>query len=389
MRKFFSALSELLRKPQYERLLVIMLPCIAVAVSAAIVAPQLSIYRANRAAALSELADSQAPQGSAQEQSDWPQLYLNAYSTGEDMYISVLDDSGSAVTGIRFRLVLTSPAGDEIVCATYDDGGCYLVELLPGDYTVSMSPQEGYRTADSIVCTVSSATHHAASLDKLTPGLNIVGGKLYYQSIDGRLARAVGLDLSCYNGRIEWDALKEQGVGFVILRLGGRGWGTGMIYRDTRFYEYLDAASDAGLNIGVYFYSTAVSVTEAAEEAEFIARTLAGTPLDLPVYLDCEYSGKYPNGRADRLSRAQRADILNVFAGTLRQYGYNTGFYSGTYFIGQELGSAALAPYSVWIANYTKNNALPSVSYRYDIWQYTESGRVRGVYGHVDINVLL
>ncbi len=387
MKDFFAKLLEKASQPKIERLLMILLPCLALAICAAILSPSISVYRANKTAALNALNATPEPTP-IQEQEDWTQLYLNATSTSEDLYITVCDASGSPVTGVRFQLTLISPNGDEIICTTYEDGGCYLVELVPGKYSISMSSCEGYKTAESIECEVFSATHYAASLDSLSPGLNVVDGKLYYRSVDGRTARSIGLDISCYNEFVDFDALREQGIDFVILRVGGRGWGSGNIYLDTSFYKYFIEAREAGLKVGVYFYSTATSLSEAAEEAKFIADMLNGAPLELPVYFDSEYSGSYPYGRADRLSPALRQAILTVFADTLKQRGYETGFYSGTYFIQEELSYQIIAPYSVWIANYTANNALPSVNYKYDLWQYTESGRISGISGTVDINVV-
>lgn len=395
MKNFFKNIISALVREENERRLIIILPCLAVMMCALILAPELRALRHNlKAVAASaelspaaEAALSSPPEGDEAE-AEYIPVYLTATSGGEDLFISVCGGDGAPISGTRFTLTLTTPTGDEIICATYADGSCYLVELLPGEYTIRMSPQEGYRAAEDIRCQVSSATHEAPSLEELEPGLNIVEGKLYYLGADGRAARAVGLDLSCYNGRIDWELIKAQGIDFVILRLGGRGWGSGLIYSDTRFLEYFDAAKAAGLNVGVYFYSTAINQHEAIEEAEYIMDKLRGAPLELPVFLDCEYSGSYPNGRADMLGRDTRGEIITAFSKTLTSRGYRAGFYSGSYYISHELDRAALAGQCVWIANYTKNNALPAVDFRYDIWQYTANGRIAGVFGPVDINVV-
>lgn len=390
MKEFFKRLLRWAQDEHHERLLIIILPCLAIAVSALIVAPQLTVYRANRAAAMQYVQERSSSENEpvGADSADIP-VYISAASAGEDMFISVCGADGAPLAGVRFHLTLTTPDGNEILCSTYTDGSCYLVELAPGVYTVAMSPEDGYVTPAPVECTVTSLTHEAESLDALVPGLNSVGGKLYYQDIKGRRAAAIGVDLSCFNRSVDWDALREQGVDFVILRVGGRGWGSGHIYIDQLFREYFDAARRAGLSVGVYFYSTAINTREAAEEAEFVISTLRGAPLDMPVYLDTEYSGSYPRGRADRLSAAERMDILTVFSSKLRQHGYKSGIYSGVYYIEHELDVSLLGGQSVWIANYTRNNALPSASYDYDIWQYTESGRIRGIYGTVDINVIL
>lgn len=389
MKNTLAKLRELITN--YERWLIIILPSLAVLISILIVAPPLSVYMANRRAAreaLSATEDVSTPPIETEPSNTEPvAVYLTAYSTGKDMLISVCDDDGTPIAGERFSLVLTTPSGDEIICSTYADGSCYLVELTPGIYTVSMEVTEGYITPEPVSCVVISITHQAPTLEQLVPGLNIVDGRLYYLSVLGTLATSVGLDLSCYNGRIEWDTLREQGLDYVILRVGGRGWGSGTIYEDTRFREYFAAAKEVGLNVGVYFYSTATDVEEAIEEAEFIIEKLHGAALEMPVFFDTEYSGRYPYGRADRLSQAERKEIINAFCTTLQNCGYKTGVYSGVYYIDHELSYRSIAAQTVWIANYTANNALPRVDFNYDIWQYTESGRVRGVFGPVDINV--
>lgn len=388
MKKIFSALRAKAGEPEFEKKLVILLPVFALIIAALIITPQLKVYIQNRSPSVSP-AVTEPPAAAADEDSAADmQLYISAYSENEDMFISVCGEDGVPVTGVRFQLSLVDDNGDEIICSTYTDGSCYLVELAPTIYTVSMSPQDGYKTAEPVECVVSSLTHQAPSLEQLVPGLNDVNGKLYYLSEHGELASAIGLDLSCYNGRIEWDILRERGLDFLILRLGGRGWGSGLLYTDTRFREYFNEAKKAGFDIGVYFYSTATSVSEAVDEAKFVISTLGGAPLEMPVFLDCEYSGNYPNGRADKLTIYQRAEIISAFSTVIRSAGYESGLYSGTYFIDTEIDPDSLSQQSVWIANYTANNALPRVDFPYELWQYTESGKVRGVFGYVDINVL-
>ncbi|MBP3539702.1 MAG: hypothetical protein J6J62_07645 [Oscillospiraceae bacterium] len=387
MKNFVAKLRSLIIK--YEKPLIIILPCLAALISLLIIIPPLSVYIANRQAARDALptAAQDMPQESAAPESDALQVYLSAYSTGEDMLISVCDAAGNPISGERFSLVLTTDAGDEIICSTYADGSCYLVELTPGIYTVTMEEKAGYISAEPVSCVVSSITHQAPTLEQLVPGLNEVDGRLYYLNELGEMATSIGLDLSCYNGRIEWDMLREQGLDYVILRVGGRGWGSGTVYEDALFREYFLAAKEVGLNVGVYFYSTATNVEEAIDEAEFVIDRLDGASLEMPIFLDAEYSGRYPYGRADSLNRLQRAEIINAFSATLRSCGYETGVYSGVYYLNRELHRTSFAGQTVWIANYTANNALPRVNFDYDIWQYTESGRVRGVFGPVDINV--
>ena len=138
-------------------------------------------------------------------------------------------------------------------------------------------------------------------------GLKEIGGKLYYFDINGVKASSLGVDVSFYNNKIDWNLVKAQGIDFAIIRIGGRGWGTGQIYDDRQTQWNLIAAHDAGLDVGAYFYSTAVNATEAVEEAEASLMKLNGMTLQLPLFIDMETSGDYPNGRSDTLTAGRRA----------------------------------------------------------------------------------
>ena len=137
----------------------------------------------------------------------------------------------------------------------------------------------------------------------LLTGLHLIDGKLHYFNEYGEHAKSLGVDVSYHNKGINWEAVRAQGIDFAIIRLGYRGWETGLLHEDVCFRQNLLGAKAAGLKVGVYLYSTAVNVREAQEEAAFILTLLNGVKLDLPVYLDTEQSGEYPFGRADRLHK--------------------------------------------------------------------------------------
>lgn len=219
-------------------------------------------------------------------------------------------------------------------------------------------------------------------------GLKQIGGKLYYFNQYAVKAKSLGVDVSYYNSDIDWDVVKAQGIDFVIIRIGGRGWTSGLLYDDCRMREYLRSARKAGLQLGAYFYSTATTPYEAVEEASVAVRTLDGIPLDLPLYIDMEFSGEYPKGRADRLTPSERAGIATAFCETVRSSGYQPGVYAGQNFFKAYLDYNAVSRYSIWLASYTTNNELPLFDKRYDLWQFTERGRVDGIRGIVDLNVI-
>lgn len=220
------------------------------------------------------------------------------------------------------------------------------------------------------------------------PGLKNIDGKIYYFNQHGQRAKSLGIDVSFYNKGINWPAVKAQGIDFAIIRAGGRGWETGLIYDDDCFRQNLDGARAAGLKVGVYFYSTAINAAEAVQEANYVIKCLNGTKLDFPIFFDIEQSGEYPYGRADRLNKTLRSDTVNAFCSTVVNSGYRAGIYSGQSFLKYHIDYNSLSQYYIWLASYTRNNRLPSFSAHYDMWQFTDSGVVNGIRGKVDMNAI-
>ena len=219
-------------------------------------------------------------------------------------------------------------------------------------------------------------------------GLHLIGGKYFYFDAAGVMADAVGVDVSVYNEAIDWKAVRSQGISFAIIRVGGRGWTSGSIYGDLRAREYLRGAREAGLQIGVYFFSTAVNAEEAVREADDVLHTLEGHTLALPIFIDVEYSGEYPEGRADKLSAPERAAVVSAFCKRVESAGYRAGVYSGQYFYRHSIDFAPLTHYTVWLASYTADRLPPAFEWPYDILQFTDRGNVKGILCGVDMDVL-
>ena len=226
-------------------------------------------------------------------------------------------------------------------------------------------------------------------------GLKSIDGKLYYFDDSGVKASSLGIDVSYFNGEIDWNKVKAQGIDFAIIRVAGRTWGSGTLFEDSNSYkqmenggEYLQQAKAAGLKVGVYVYSSAINTNEAVEEASLALNILNGTALDLPVYIDMEYSGDYPNGRADKLTAQQRYEIVEAFCTTVKSGGYTPGVYAGQYYFENgALNLSQVSKYNVWLASYTRDQKLPSFS-GYNMWQFTSAGTVNGISGNVDLDVI-
>ncbi len=219
-------------------------------------------------------------------------------------------------------------------------------------------------------------------------GLHLIDGSLHYFNRNGLAASSLGVDVSYHNKGINWEAVKAQGIDFAIIRLGYRGWETGILHPDTRFVQNLRGARAAGLKVGVYLYSTAINAGEAAAEASYALSMLNGFSLDLPVYLDTEQSGDYPHGRADRLSKSRRYEVITSFCRTIEEGGYRAGVYSGQNFLKNHVAFHTISRYPVWLASYTVYNRLPDFPYDYDMWQFTDRGVVSGIRGIADLNAV-
>ena len=198
------------------------------------------------------------------------------------------------------------------------------------------------------------------------------------------LATRWGVDVSNYQGRIDWQSLKQQGIEFAYLRLGMRGYGEkGTLYNDRSFASYYDGAKAAGIDVGVYFFSQAVTVREAADEALYALQLLDGRALDLPVYYDWEpvsADDSRTSGYDCRYLTAGAAAFCNV----IQQGGYTPGVYLNRQQGYYRYDLRALSGRSLWVADYAD---YPDFYYAYDVWQYDDRAHLDGVSEIVDLNL--
>lgn len=194
----------------------------------------------------------------------------------------------------------------------------------------------------------------------------------------------LGIDVSAHQKEIDWTQVAEAGIEFVMVRLGYRGYGTGVVHADDYVQANLQGAREAGLLVGAYFYSQAVSTEEAVEEAEFALGILGDFQLDLPLAYDWEYvSEEARTGLAD--SRLV-TDCALAFCGRIRAAGIQPMVYFNPYWGDTYFELVELEEYPFWLAMYREEMNYP---YRVEMWQYTSKGSVPGIAGNVDINLLL
>lgn len=193
----------------------------------------------------------------------------------------------------------------------------------------------------------------------------------------------MGIDVSEYQGTIDWDTVRGEGFDFAFIRIGFRGYETGEIKADDRGMENLRAAREAGFDVGVYFYAQAISAEEARQEAQWCLNWLDGFDLELPVVYDWEYVSA--DARTGWMGREEVTACFSAFCETIEQGGYRSMVYFNPHVAGDLLDLQALADSPWWLAQYRDGMDFP---YKVQFWQYTEEGTVPGIQGKVDINLM-
>lgn len=203
---------------------------------------------------------------------------------------------------------------------------------------------------------------------------------------DNHIIREV-IDVSRYQYGINWLKVKKSGIDYAIIRAGFRGYGeSGSLNVDTYFKENMREALGAGVEVGVYFFSQAITEKEAVEEANYVLNLIKGYDVSLPVVIDYEYASD-GNGLTGRLYKAglsknRMTKICKAFCETVESQGYTAMVYADKNMLEKKLNAAEIAKdYKIWLANYTTNTTYEG---EYEFWQYTQDASVEGIYGTVD-----
>ena len=194
-----------------------------------------------------------------------------------------------------------------------------------------------------------------------------------------------GIDVSEFNGDIDWEKVKADGIEFVFIRMGYRGYGEGDIYEDATFAANLAGAQAAGLDVGIYFFAQAVSEEEAEEEAQYIIDRLGGTELQMPIVYDVEPI-RTDDARTDKVTGKQFTKNTKAFCKKIEENGYEAGYYANLKWEVFMLDMRELTDYTMWYAGYADQ---PQTAYDFQIWQYTDQGAVDGVPTNVDMDLQL
>lgn len=216
------------------------------------------------------------------------------------------------------------------------------------------------------------------NLNKLKNDKN---GYMTYE--DDRYKSRLIIDVSSHNGEIDWNKVKESGVDGAMIRLGYRGYGDAMIVEDDYFQQNIAGAKDAGLKVGVYFFSQATTADEAIEEAEFVMDKIWGRGVTLPIAFDMEpFMGNERFLNHDVKAKTEMAD---AYLSVIHKFGYEPILYGNPTWLTNDVDISKLTQYPIWLAHYTFSTEWP---YDFRMWQFTSQGRVKGIRGDVDLNLL-
>ena len=213
--------------------------------------------------------------------------------------------------------------------------------------------------------------------------LNVLESGEYQYLQDGAVVSHTGIDVSRHQGEIDWKLVAQDGVEFAFIRVGYRGYGSGKMVEDEYFEANIKGASEAGIKVGVYFYSQAVSAEEVQEEAAFVLEKIAPYKIDCPVVFDVERVSE-SDGRMNGISVEDRTAFTLQFCQIIENAGYKPMIYHNTEMGVMLLGLEALEKYDKWFAAYSDVFYYP---YDYKVWQYSQTGSVQGIQGAVDLNI--
>ncbi len=209
------------------------------------------------------------------------------------------------------------------------------------------------------------------------------GLKRYMEN--GRKTSYVGVDISKHTGKVYFPSLKAAGVDYVMIRLGSRGYSTGQITLDENFKENIEGAIEAQLDVGVYFYSQAISQDEAVQEANFVVQNLEPYrgKVKYPIAFNMGFVSN-DKSRIEGLSREDKTAVTVSFLDAVRAAGYVPMVYGDKEWLIKEVDLTKLQDYDVWLS---QEEEIPDYPYRYAMWQYNTDGVLNGIDGGADLNI--
>ncbi len=321
------------------------------------------------------------------------EVKLLVSSVTKDIRVTIVDKYGRKIEGVPFYVDIEGVGEYKDLDM---DGYLYIAGIKPGNYDVTLSENDNYKCGETMNIDVYDTVQYAALEDIMysvvqEKDINVEDedtrqNEVYRDDTENtRIAKTgdgveVGIDVSAWQKDINWKKVKDAGVEFAILRCGYRGSKTGALVEDSYFYKNLTGAKEAGIKVGVYFFTQAITETEAVEEASMVLALVGDTELEYPIFIDTENT----NGRADNIDKNTRTAVCDAFCKTIEKSGREAGIYASRNWFNNKLNDDKLSDHYRWVAEYASTTAY---SKRYEMWQYTSSGSIDGIKGRVDLDM--
>lgn len=329
-------------------------------------------------------------------------LSIKAVSVERDIRVRIIDYTGNLKSGERFEIVARNLENDKQTGASDndEDGIVYLPDVAPGKYVVYLRPYEGYKVPDEgLKLTVRDRVEYTmiedislkmVSEDSINREKEDVMGIAASKDADKKLKTLIGketslkygIDVSSRNGEIDWNRVYKSGVRFVMLRAGYRGAESGDLVTDEYFKENAKKAVYAGLDVGAYYYSQALNTVEAVEEASALLALASDCSISYPFVI--RFDVLEGSGRADSVTEEVRTEIADAFCKTIEASGKKACIYTNKNWLETNIDYSKLNKYMLWLAEY---HEPPSYDGYYDMWQYSNVGKVDGIDGDVSLNI--
>ncbi len=218
-----------------------------------------------------------------------------------------------------------------------------------------------------------------------TANFRIDNGFMAYFDENGEKISHLGCDLSYHNKYVNFDELAASGCEFVMLRCGYRGYSAGGLAKDEKFEQYASEAERVGLKLGVYFFTQALTVEEAEEEAEYTIKLIENHKISYPVAFDTEYiDDESARSNTTEISDELRTEIITTYCEKIKEAGYYPMIYASENWIRRYMNVEQLRQYDFWAPQYLEENDF---LYDFTMWQYTDKGNIPGVKGEVDLDI--
>ena len=280
---------------------------------------------------------------------------------------------------------------EELLIASRMDGSESTLLLLKQLLDDGMSAVEAFRRLykDELVIASNGKYNFIPIRDDLKKHsyeeehLTILENGTYQYEKDGVIISHKGIDVSKFQGKIDWEQVASDGIEFAFIRVGLRGYGSGKLVEDEQFEANIKGANEAGVKVGVYFFSQAINEEEVLEEAQFVLDKIAPYKVECPVVFDVEKVAN-SSARMNKLSTDERTYLTKLFCKTIEDAGYQSMIYCNLEMAAMMLNLKELEAYEKWFAYYNPNFYYP---YEFKVWQYSEKGKVAGIKELVDLNI--